>query len=163
MQVVPRGELCEQKCGPCSRQNKDDLLSPEMAKAQLAELKEGWYLTHDGQRIRKDWKVRNFKVGMNFLQQVGDIAEEEGHHPGMLEEASSMHGLHYSHTSFSLYSDLHLEGYQYVAIEIFTHSIGGLSVNDFILAAKIDEVPVELSKKQPPKRKAENEGTSESS
>ncbi|CAJ1930901.1 unnamed protein product [Cylindrotheca closterium] len=129
MQVCSRDALSQKKCGPCSGQVA--ALDIATTKAQLAELQEGWYLTHNDQRIRKDWKVRNFKVGMAFLQQVGDIAEEEGHHP-----------------------DFHLEGYQYVAIEIWTHSIGGLSENDFILAAKIDQVPVELSKKQP-KRKVE--------
>lgn len=85
MQVVSRDALCQKTCGPCAHkgEGKESLVMPaETAKAQLAELKEGWYLTHDGQRIRKDWKVRNFKVGMKFLQQVGDIAEEEGHHPG---------------------------------------------------------------------------------
>ena len=49
------------------------------------------------------------------------VAEEEGHHP-----------------------DLHLEGYRHVWIELSTHAIGGLSENDFILAAKIDELPVAL-------------------
>ena len=123
MQVVPRGELCEQKCGPCSRQNKDDLLSPEMAKAQLTELKEGWYLIHEGQRIRKDWKVRNFKVGMNFLQQVGDIAEEEGHHPGMLEDSSSMHGLpilthHSPSIQICIWKDINMLPLKYLPIPL---------------------------------------------
>jgi 4a-hydroxytetrahydrobiopterin dehydratase len=58
-------------------------------------------------------------AGIDFFNAVAKIAEEEGHHP-----------------------DLHLEGYRKVAIELWTHAIGGLSENDFILAAKIDKVPV---------------------
>ena len=54
-----------------------------------------------------------------FLQAA--IAEAEGHHP-----------------------DLHLEGYRNLSIEIWTHAIGGLSENDFILAAKIDLLPVKV-------------------
>ena len=53
-----------------------------------------------------------------FLQSGGGLAEEEGHHP-----------------------DLHLVGYRNVAIELWTHAIGGLSENDFITAAKIDLLP----------------------
>jgi 4a-hydroxytetrahydrobiopterin dehydratase len=92
----------------------------DQAKRQLADLP-GWRLAHDGQRIRKDWTVRNFLAGMDFFGRVADLAEAEGHHP-----------------------DLHLEGYRQVWIEIWTHAIGGLSENDFILAAKIDQLPVEL-------------------
>ena len=80
----------------------------------------GWYLTHEGQRIRKDWTVKNFVVGLKFFNEVGEIAESDGHHP-----------------------DLHLEGYRNLSIELWTHAIGGLSENDFILAAKIDQIPVE--------------------
>ena len=54
-------------------------------------------------------------------REAAELAEAEGHHP-----------------------DLHLEGYRQVWIEIWTHAIGGLSENDFILAAKIDQLPVEL-------------------
>jgi 4a-hydroxytetrahydrobiopterin dehydratase len=54
---------------------------------------------------------------MQFFHLVAELAEAENHHP-----------------------DLHLEGYRNVTIEIWTHAIGGLSENDFILAAKIDEL-----------------------
>ena len=60
---------------------------------------------------------------MQCVYRPADLAEAEGHHP-----------------------DLHLEGYRSVAIEIWTHAIGGLSENDFILAAKIDRLPIELKK-----------------
>ena len=45
-------------------------------------------------------------------------------------------------------TDLHLESYRKVSIEIWTHAIGGLSENDFVLAAKIDEVPIQLPKRK---------------
>jgi 4a-hydroxytetrahydrobiopterin dehydratase len=65
--------------------------------------------------------VKNFMAGLKFFNRVAEVAEADQHHP-----------------------DLHLEGYRKVAIEIWTHAIGGLSENDFILAAKIDELPVEV-------------------
>jgi 4a-hydroxytetrahydrobiopterin dehydratase len=81
----------------------------------------GWELTDDGRRIRKNWEVKSFVAGMEFLNQVAELAEQEGHHP-----------------------DLHLESYRHVWIAVWTHAIGGLSENDFILAAKIDQLPVRL-------------------
>ena len=62
-------------------------------------------------------------AAMDFFNKVAALAEEEGHHP-----------------------DLHLVGYRNVAIEIWTHAIGGLSENDFILAAKIDALPIAVKK-----------------
>ena len=92
----------------------------EQAQQHLASVP-GWKLVRDGQRIRKEWVVKHFMAGLDFFNKVGALAEEEGHHP-----------------------DLHIEGYRNVAIEIWTHAIGGLSENDFILAAKIERVPVKL-------------------
>ncbi|MEM9185875.1 MAG: 4a-hydroxytetrahydrobiopterin dehydratase [Planctomycetota bacterium] len=90
------------------------------AEQQLTLLP-GWELTHGGQRIRKSWTVKNFMAGMRFFELCAAVAEEDGHHP-----------------------DLHIEGYRNVSVELWTHAIGGLSENDFILAAKIDELPIEL-------------------
>ena len=58
---------------------------------------------------------------IDFFNKVAELAEQEGHHP-----------------------DLHLEGYRNVTVELWTHAIGGLSENDFILAAKINAVPIAL-------------------
>jgi 4a-hydroxytetrahydrobiopterin dehydratase len=82
-----------------------------------------WKLTGDGKRIRREWRVKDFATALAFFSDVGQIAEAEDHHP-----------------------DLHLTGYRNVAIELSTHALGGLSENDFILAAKIDRLPVELKK-----------------
>jgi 4a-hydroxytetrahydrobiopterin dehydratase len=119
MQIQAPDQLVQKKCLPC--EGGVDPCSLEEAQQQLDQLS-GWRLTHDGKRIRKDWKVKNFMAGMRFFEKVADAAEEDGHHP-----------------------DLHLEGYRNVWIELWTHAIGGLSENDFILAAKIDHLPVELS------------------
>jgi 4a-hydroxytetrahydrobiopterin dehydratase len=114
-------ELVKKKCLPC--EGGVDAYSLEEAREQLKQLS-GWQLTEDGKRIRKKWTVKNFMAGMDFFSRVADVAEEDNHHP-----------------------DLHLEGYRNVRIELWTHAIGGLSENDFILAAKIDRLPVEEKKK----------------
>ena len=107
-------DLTAKKCVPC--EGGVPKYSLAEAEAQLASLP-GWRLTHDGVRIRRDWKFKNFRDAIKFLNNVGAIAEREQHHP-----------------------DLHLEGYRNACVEIYTHAIGGLSENDFILAAKIDQV-----------------------
>jgi 4a-hydroxytetrahydrobiopterin dehydratase len=113
-------ELVNKKCQPC-----EGGVAPfaiDDARAQLKQLV-GWKFTHDGQRIRKDWIVKNFMAGIDFFNRCADVAESEGHHP-----------------------DLHIEGFRNLSVELWTHAIGGLSENDFILAAKIDQLPIELKK-----------------
>jgi 4a-hydroxytetrahydrobiopterin dehydratase len=97
-------------------------LPADQVRQLLAALPD-WKQTADSQRIRREWRVKDFVTGLDFFRRVGDLAEAEGHHP-----------------------DLHLVGYRNVAIEIWTHAVGGLTENDFILAAKIDRLPVELKK-----------------
>ena len=117
MAVQTASDLVQKKCLPC--EGGVEACSIEEARSQV-ELLDGWRLTHDGKRIRKDWRVKNFMAGMAFFERCAELAEEDGHHP-----------------------DLHLEGYRNVWVELWTHAIGGLSENDFILAAKIDRVPIE--------------------
>ena len=118
MEVQSSEQLTQKKCVPC--EGGVDPCPLDFSENQLANLP-GWYLTHDGQRIRKDWTVKNFLAGLEFFGKVAEVAEEDGHHP-----------------------DLHLAGYRNLSIEIWTHAIGGLSENDFILAAKIDALPIDL-------------------
>lgn len=118
MPVQTCDTLAKKKCLPC--EGGVDPISPEQAAEQLREFP-GWSLTHEGKRIRKEWVVKNFMAGMKFFEQCAEVAEADGHHP-----------------------DLHLEGYRNVAVELWTHAIGGLSENDFILAAKIDQLPIDL-------------------
>ncbi len=118
MAIQSPDQLVEKKCLPC--EGGVDPCPLDEAKQQLAQLS-GWQLTADGQRIRKEWTVKNFMAGMAFFEGCARVAEEDGHHP-----------------------DLHLVGYCNVAVELWTHAIGGLSENDFILAAKIDRLPIDL-------------------
>lgn len=121
MEVHTSTDLQQQKCKPCEGGVEPCPLP--VAKQQLAELN-GWELIRDGQRIRKAWRMKNFLQGLSFFEKVGVVAETDAHHP-----------------------DLHLENYRDVSIELWTHAIGGLSENDFILAAKIDQVAAEFVKK----------------
>ena len=111
-------QLATKRCKACER--GAEKYTPTQAEAQLAALP-GWRLSGQALRIRKDWQVKDFLAGIEFFTRVAELAEAEGHHP-----------------------DLHLEGYRHVWIELWTHAIGGLSENDFILAAKIDQIPVLL-------------------
>ena len=118
MAVQSPTELAAKKCKPC--EGCIAPYSPNEAQEQLRQLT-GWRLTHGGQRIRKDWTVKNFMSCIYFFNRCAELAEADGHHP-----------------------DLHIEGFRNVSVELWTHAIGGLSENDFILAAKIDRLPIEL-------------------
>lgn len=104
--------LRSRKCLPC--EGGVDACSLEEAKNWLQGL-DSWELSPDGKKISKSWKFKNFLQCMQRAIAIGDLAEQEAHHP-----------------------DIHLENYRFLRIEIWTHAIGGLSENDFILAAKID-------------------------
>jgi 4a-hydroxytetrahydrobiopterin dehydratase len=112
-------DLKKKKCQPC--EGGVPPVSREEAERLLVDLP-GWQISEDGIRIRREWVVKNFMAGMDFFNRVAELAEDEGHHP-----------------------DVHLVGYRNVAVELWTHAIGGLSENDFITAAKIDLIPVETS------------------
>ena len=116
--TVSACQLARGKCKPC--EGGVAPLSLDESKSLLQAVPE-WSITPDGKRLRRSWKVKDFLTALDFFQRIGTISEEEDHHP-----------------------DLHLESYRRVTIEIWTHAIGGLSENDFILAAKIDQLPVDL-------------------
>jgi 4a-hydroxytetrahydrobiopterin dehydratase len=73
-----------------------------------------WNVKDD--KLCKTFDFKDFMTAMQFLNRVAELAEKEGHHP-----------------------DFSLHGYNHVSFAIFTHAVGGLSENDFILAAKIDK------------------------
>ena len=106
--------LSSAKCTPC--EGGVEPISAEDAAEQLRELS-GWELGGEGKQIEKSWKKKNFVDALQLANQIGDLAEAEGHHP-----------------------DLHLTGYRHLKVVLTTHAIGGLSENDFILAAKIDQL-----------------------
>jgi 4a-hydroxytetrahydrobiopterin dehydratase len=111
---VSAAELTAKKCTAC--EGNTPAFTREQIAAHLPAIPE-WNLSDDGKLIRRKYKFPDFVTAMAFLQKVGELAEAEDHHP-----------------------DFHLTGYRYVAIELSTHAIGGLSANDFIVAAKIDRI-----------------------
>ncbi|RLM92697.1 putative pterin-4-alpha-carbinolamine dehydratase [Panicum miliaceum] len=119
-------ELADKSCVPCS--SKDLHPMSEDSAKKLLEQVNGWELTTEGGilKLHRAWKVKNFLKGLEFFQLVAAIAEAEGHHP-----------------------DLHLVGWNNVKIDVWTHSVRGLTDNDFILAAKINHLNLEgiLSKR----------------
>jgi 4a-hydroxytetrahydrobiopterin dehydratase len=116
--TVTTEELTHKRCRPC--EGGVPALSAEEVREHLRAVPQ-WRLGDDGRRIRRDWRVKDFATALDFFARVGQVAEAEDHHP-----------------------DLHLTGYRNVVIELSTHAVGGLTENDFILAAKIDRLPVEL-------------------
>ncbi len=106
--------LTRRHCKPC--EGGVEKFSVAQAEEQLKALG-GWKLLDEARQLRKDWRAKNFLAGVDFFRDVAELAEREDHHP-----------------------DLHLEGYRHVSIVLSTHAVGGLSENDFILAAKIDEL-----------------------
>ncbi len=104
--------LKEQKCMAC--EGGVAAFSQREAEILLKQIP-GWELSYDSKSISKKYSFKNFKEALVFVNKVGSISESEGHHP-----------------------DIHLTDYKHVEIILSTHAIGGLSQNDFILAAKID-------------------------
>jgi 4a-hydroxytetrahydrobiopterin dehydratase len=105
-------DLAERSCVPCKKG------SPPLASAVVESLLrrlDGWQVV-DGHHLARDFKFRDFAGALAFVNRVGDVAEAEGHHP-----------------------DMHL-AWGRARIEIWTHTIDGLSESDFVLAAKIDRI-----------------------
>ena len=104
-------ELTKQKCKPCDGGMK--ALAPEEARALVSETPK-WKLRKDEPRLWREFTFKDFARAMKFVTKVAELAEKEGHHP-----------------------DVHIH-YNLVKLVLWTHDLGGLSRNDFILAAKID-------------------------
>ncbi|MCX6820302.1 MAG: 4a-hydroxytetrahydrobiopterin dehydratase [Candidatus Adlerbacteria bacterium] len=107
-------KLSEKKCIPC--EGGVPPLTHAEAEAYMPELDEEWSLVDGAGLLAKSFVFANFKKTMEFVNKVAAIAEEAGHHPDMTVSYGS------------------------VGVELMTHAIGGLSENDFIVAAKIDEI-----------------------
>ena len=104
-------ELHEKKCIPC--ESGGTSLSEDETKRNLEQIPE-WKL--NGKKIEREFGFNDFKEAMKFVNNIANIAEEEGHHP-----------------------DIHIH-WNKVMLELWTHSMKGLSENDFILAAKINNL-----------------------
>jgi len=104
--------LKNSKCVPYEGGTKP--LSVKEAKKYLKDAK-GWRL--EKKNITLDKKFNDFKEAIRFVNKVANIAEKQGHHP-----------------------DISLHNWNQVRLTLSTHAIGGLSINDFIVAAKINSV-----------------------
>ncbi len=103
--------LAEKACVPCRGGVRG--LPADEARRLLAEIP-GWTLEEEATRIRRTFRFGDFASAMAFALRVGDLAEEEGHHP-----------------------DIAL-GWGYCSVAFRTHKIGALHENDFIMAAKVN-------------------------
>ena len=109
-------DLLNKKCVPC----EGGVLPFDIAEIHKYQKKvDGWSIIKNSKDIfflEKNFTFKNFKESQKFVNNVGVISEEEGHHPDIFF------------------------GWGYAKINITTHAIKGLSENDFILAAKIDKI-----------------------
>ena len=103
-------KLFQKKCIPCDSSTAS--LKTNEVETFLLELGDDWQLIEQ-QYLKREFKFPNFRIALDFANKIGKIAEEENHHP-----------------------DIFLS-WGKVEVKIWTHSINGLSENDFILAAKI--------------------------
>ncbi len=105
--------LTQKTCIPCK--GGIPPLTKDMAETYLAEVP-AWKLSDEAGRLNRRFEFDDFKASMAFVQKIGDLAEAEGHHPDI---------------TF---------GWGYAEILLYTHKIGGLHENDFIMAAKIEAI-----------------------
>tara|TARA_Y100001970_G_scaffold177506_1_gene216292 strand:+ start:9472 stop:9798 length:327 start_codon:yes stop_codon:yes gene_type:complete len=106
-------ELKNQKCQACS--GNTPKLDEKQISENLSKL-DNWSVNDEQKMIYKKFNFKTFKQALNFTNKVGELSDLEGHHP-----------------------DISL-GWGYSLIMFHTHAIQGLSINDFIIAAKIDEI-----------------------
>ncbi len=111
---VLMSKLAKKKCIPCEGGVKP--LNPDQAEELMKELSDEWMLIDQHRMLARTFNFKDFKQALAFANKVGAIAEEEQHHPDLTV------------------------GYGNLGVELTTHAIGGLSENDFIVAAKIDEL-----------------------
>ncbi len=100
-------------------------MTPE-AVGEAARALSGWDVRDGGTRIHKHYRFRDFVEAMRFVDAMACLAEGEGHHP-----------------DFRVHYDT-------VDVELWTHAIGGLFENDFIVAAKLDALPEATGSSVPP-------------
>ena len=105
--------LDQKKCKPCEGGAKP--LAPDEAKKLAGEVPK-WKLRKDEPRLWREFTFKDFVRAMKFVNKVAELAESEGHHP-----------------------DIHIH-WNLVKLVLWTHDIGGLSENDFIVAAKVDKL-----------------------
>ncbi|MCD6175293.1 MAG: 4a-hydroxytetrahydrobiopterin dehydratase [Planctomycetes bacterium] len=110
-----RRKLSEKQCTPCC--GGVEPLGTQELTPYLQQLADGWDII-ESRKLEKTFKFKNFREALDFTNRVGQLAEQQQHHP-----------------------DITLS-WGKVKIELWTHKIGGLHENDFILAAEIDRILV---------------------
>jgi 4a-hydroxytetrahydrobiopterin dehydratase len=105
-------ELAERQCVPC-RGGVPPLQGAEIERL-LGQL-EGWQVVNEHHLI-KTWQFKDFRESLQFVNRIGGLSEEQGHHPDICF------------------------GWGKVEVTIWTHKIDGLTESDFVLAAKIDQL-----------------------
>ena len=108
--------LTKKKCVPCEGIGR--AYTSAEVQSHLGEIP-GWVLSQDGKSIERAFVMKNFVVCVNFINKIKDLAEDEMHHP-----------------------DLHLTGYKNLKVVLYTHALGGVTENDLIVAAKINQLYV---------------------
>lgn len=108
-------DLAKAKCVPCEGTG-EKALWPEEVDRLLKDVPK-WKLAKDARSIARTFKFEDFVAAMKFVNRVADLAEAEGHHP-----------------------DFHIH-WNKVELVLWTHALGGLHTNDFVVAAKIDRLP----------------------
>eukprot|EP01138_Halocafeteria_seosinensis_P015038 gb/GECG01015350.1/.p1 GENE.gb/GECG01015350.1/~~gb/GECG01015350.1/.p1 ORF type:complete len:137 (+),score=21.82 gb/GECG01015350.1/:1-411(+) len=118
--------LHAQKCSPCvgKEGSELELLPGEQIEHYKQQICPSWELMDDGKAIERKFVAKNFQCALDAVNKYGQVAEEAGHHP-----------------------DLSIYGYRNVSVKLSTHALGGLTDNDFIVAAKLDRQPVTYSPK----------------
>ena len=105
-------DLKRRKCKPCEGGTKP---MDRKESHKYLRLVRGWKL--QGKNISKEMKFKDFKNAISFVGKVANIAESEGHHP-----------------------DICLHDWNRIKLTLSTHAIKGLSINDFIMASKVDSI-----------------------
>ena len=111
LRAMDAHDLTAKSCVPC--RGGIPPLTEEKAR-ELSAAVPSWALLESGTRLVRRFEFQDFRAAMEFVNRVADLAEEEGHHPDF--------AIHWNK----------------VELTLWTHKIGGLHENDFILAAKID-------------------------
>jgi 4a-hydroxytetrahydrobiopterin dehydratase len=111
---MTQAELAKKRCVVCNADTPP--IAPDDAQRLLMQVP-GWSLQDGGKSIHMERRFANFMAVLEFLNKLAPIVEEEDHHP-----------------------DIRIFSYRWLALDYSTHAIGGLTENDFIMAARVNEL-----------------------
>lgn len=121
----------DSKCVACK--GLTEAMSADDVTIQRDMLIPRWEIVDQGIKLKRSYKVRNFRSALDYINRVGMLAEAEGHHP-----------------------DLTVRSYNHVDVTLWTHKVGGITENDLIMAVKIDTLPIDV---YVPRKKQTNDET----